>query len=175
MRKLAMSQRLAARAGSRNPHVPAHTGRRRQPRRRRRRRRGRGRRIISLPNITGVIRALGNIARTLGHPVPGVANVHVPFNALVRPTPIHIEGIPWAPLIRAIAARTPSTIARLGGTCTQAQPSETQTAGHQHSRCQSDDYSFHSPSFRYRRPEWAGRVKVAADAFEDSCGAAQPG
>jgi hypothetical protein len=135
---------LAARAGPRNPHAPAHTGRRRQPRRRRRRR---GRRIIALPNVTGIMRAHRNIARALGHPVPGLATTHVPLDTLVRPTPIYVQGIPWTPAIWAVAGRVPLTRARrtgrLGGTC--AHTGQTQTARHQRRRCQPNDYSLHNP------------------------------
>ena len=41
--------------------------------------------LAPFPNVTLVMRALGNIARALGHPVPGVANIHVPLDALVWP------------------------------------------------------------------------------------------
>jgi hypothetical protein len=77
---------------------PAHTGRRRQPRRRRSRRR----RVISFPNIAGIVWALRNIASTLAHPVPGMANIHVPLDILVRPALIHIQGIPWTPAIWSV-------------------------------------------------------------------------
>jgi len=163
---------LAVGAGRRNPHRPAHSGRCRQSPRRRRRRRGWGRRIVSLPDIAGVVRALGNIARTLGHPVPGVANVHIPLDTLVRPTLIHIQGIPRAPVIWAVAARAPGTVARLGGTC-QPETGHTQAARHQRRCCQTDEDSFHWFSFRRCLPE-AGHAKVAAGALENSCGAAHP-
>jgi hypothetical protein len=67
------------------------------------------------------VRTLVNVARTLGHVVPGVAYVHIPPDALVGPTPIHVQGIPRAPAIRAVPAGTKGTIARLGGTGAQAQ------------------------------------------------------
>src|SRR5258705_11867754 len=35
--------------------------------------------------------------------------------------------VPWAPVIRPVAAHAPSTIARLRGTCSQAQPPDTST------------------------------------------------
>ncbi len=74
------------------------------------------------------MRALGNISRALGYPIPGVANIHVPLDALVRPTLIHIQGLPRTPVIRAVAAHTPLTIACLGGTrahARQTQPPDT--------------------------------------------------
>jgi hypothetical protein len=67
------------------------------------------------------VRTLVNVARTLGHVVPGVADVHIPPDALIRPTPIHIQGIPWAPAIWAVPAWTKGTVARPGGSGAQAQ------------------------------------------------------
>ncbi len=110
---------LASRARGRNPHGPAHTGRQRRRRRRRRRRSWRGRRIISVPDLRG------DISLALGHPVPGVANTHVPIDIPVRPTLGDIQGIPWAPVIWAVAQtvdhRRARRADRLGGTCTQPQ------------------------------------------------------
>ena len=67
----------------------------------------------SFPHVTLIMRAFGYIARALGHPVPGVAHVHVPLNTLVWATSVHIQRIPRAPTIQAISARTQGTIARL--------------------------------------------------------------
>jgi hypothetical protein len=138
-----MGRWSAARAGPRNPHAPAHPGRQRRRRRRRRRRNRRRRRVIPLPDITGIVRALGNITGALGHPVPGMANAHVPNDTLVGPTPIHIQRIPRAPAIWAVAAGPPGTIARLGGTC--AHTGQTQAAGHQQGRRQPHGCSPHKP------------------------------
>src|SRR5271156_1810259 len=89
------------------------------------------------------MRALGNIARALGHPIPGVANIHIPLDALIWPTPIHIQGLLRTPAIWAIDARTPRTIACLGGT--RAHAGQTQTAERQRSCCKPDDHSLHKP------------------------------
>jgi hypothetical protein len=94
--------------------------RRRACRRGWRRRRGR-RRIRPFPNVALITRPLGDIARARRHPVPGVANTHIPLDELVGPTPIHIQGIPWAPVIWPIPAWTKGTVASLGGTGAQAQ------------------------------------------------------
>ncbi len=122
---------LASRARGRNPHGPAHTGRQRR-RRRRRRRSWRGRRIISVPDLRG------NIALAVGHPIPGVANTHVPIDIPVGPTLRDIQGLPWAPVIWAVALtvdhRRARRADRLGGTCAQPQTGQPQTARHQHSR-----------------------------------------
>lgn len=89
------------------------------------------------------MRALGNIARALGHPIPGVANIHVPLDALIRATLIHIQGLPRTPVIWAVAAWTPGTVACLGGT--RARAGQAQTAERQRSCCKPDDHSLHKP------------------------------
>lgn len=85
----------------------------------------------------------GNVARALVHPVPGVANIHVPLDALVWPTLIHIQGLPRTPVIWAVAAWTPGTVACLGGT--RAHAGQAQTAERQRSCCKPDDHSLHKP------------------------------
>jgi hypothetical protein len=88
------------------------------------------------------VRTLGNIARALGHPIPGVAHVHIPLDALVWPTLIHVEGLSRTPVIWTVAAVTPGTVACLGGTCAHAP--QIQTAGQRYCR-QPDDYLLHNP------------------------------
>jgi hypothetical protein len=162
---------LAGGTGRRNPHRPAHTGRRRQPRRRRRRGSLRGRRIGSLINaltLIGVLR--GDV------PV-GVADIHIPRHRVVNVILGQVEqGIPWAPVIWAVAdsvdlRRRRAIINRLGGTC--AQPRGDHTARHQDSRCEAHKQSLHRSSFR-GAGLWPVAQEIATDPLEDPCGAAQP-
>ena len=129
--------RVACRCLSLQPGQAVNKGyaRRRRTCRRRWRRRRRRWRIRPFPNVTLITRPLGDVACAGSHPVPGMANAHIPLDSLVRPTPIHIHGVPRAPVIRAVPARTKGAIARLGGTCAQAQPghrdaTRRQRAGH---------------------------------------------
>jgi hypothetical protein len=74
--------------------LPMHLTNRRtlhyHPGRRVIRRRRRGRRIRTFPNITLVVRAFADVACALGHPVPGVADAHIPLHTLVWPTSIQV-------------------------------------------------------------------------------------
>jgi hypothetical protein len=134
---------LAGRARRRNPHAPAHAGRQRWCRRQRRRRNDRRRRIGSLVNTLTLIGVLR------GHVPIGVTDIHVPRHRVVNVILGQVQQrITWAPMIWAVAQTVDlrgrrAVINRLGGTCAQAHAGETHTAGHQHSRCEPDDYSFH--------------------------------
>ena len=91
-----------------------------QPRRRVIRRRRRGWRIGSFPDVTLIVRAFADVACALGHPVPGVADAHIPLHTLVWSTSIHVQRIPWAPPIWTVAAyiSSPTGLAAcLRGTC----------------------------------------------------------
>src|ERR1700678_3363240 len=86
----------AAGAGPRNPHAPAHAGRRRQPGRRGRRKALWGWRIGSF------IDTLALIALVKGDVIVGVADVHVPRHRVVNVVLGQVEqGIPRTPAIRA--------------------------------------------------------------------------
>lgn len=138
---------LAARAGPRNPHVPARTGRRRQIWRRWRPTWGpcgrslRGRRVGSLIN------ALTLIGLVRGHVPVGVADIHIPCHRVVNMILGQVQqGIPWAPVIWTVTHNADhrgrrAIVDRLGGTCTQTD--QIQTARHQHSRCKP--HSLHKP------------------------------
>lgn len=131
--------RLAVRAGRRNPHGPAHAGRRRQPRWQRLRRSHWRRGIGSL------IDALTLIGLVRSHVPIRVADIHVPSHRVIHVILGQVQqGIPWAPAIWPVAHTVDhrgrrAIINRLGGTSTQTG----QTAGHQHSRSEPDEYSLH--------------------------------
>lgn len=135
----------AARAGPGYPHVPAGTGRRREAGRGRGRRRSGGRRIRSFPHVALIVRTFGHVARTRGHPIPGVAHMHIPLDPLVRPPLIHVQGIAWAPMIRPIAAYTPRAIAGVGRSG-EPHSAQAHAAEDQRSRCQLKQHPLHRPN-----------------------------
>lgn len=124
---------LAARAGPGNPHVPAHTGRRRQPGRRG------GRKALRGWRIGALIDALTLITLVEGHVIVGVADVHVPRHRVVNVVLSQVEqGIAWAPAIWTPTHMVdhcggPTIIVGSGDTCTQT--GHCQSAAHQHRRC----------------------------------------
>jgi hypothetical protein len=122
------------------------------------------------PHVALGVRALGHVARALVHSIPGVTNVQIPLDTLVRPILIHVQQIAWAPVIWAVAACAPgTTVACLGGACVP-QPARP--------RPQEVNAVVANPTnarFSLRRCRAvAGRIDAAAMGLEDSFGAAQP-
>jgi hypothetical protein len=101
------------------------------------------------------MRALVNVACTLRHAVPGMADIHIPPDALIRAASVHVQGFAGAPSIRSVAADIADVAgfaACLRGTC-RRQP---KAADHQHGGCHSPGQSLHDVGFT----DPAGRAPV---------------
>jgi hypothetical protein len=111
---------LAAGAGPRNPHAPAHAGRQR------RRRRPRSRRSHRRWGIGSFVNAITLIGLILGYVIVGVADMHVPCHRQRNVILGQVQqGIPWAPVIRTPAHTVDhrgrrAIINCLSGTCAYA-------------------------------------------------------